>query len=360
MSAASAHDRSRFEFECAYVLPWKDTLVPALEAMGVTVHCLEGGKPWDLRWIGRFGRLLRTRNYDVVHAHLPLVAGIARLVVRTFPRRNRPRVVVTEHNAWSTYAWPTRLLNGVTSGLDDASIAVSDETKESMWWRGVRRRSLVIVHGLPVERVREERRHRARIREGLGIGPEEVVVATIANFRAQKAYGDLLAAARVVLDAGLDVRFVAVGQGPLEGVVRAEHERLMLGDRFLLLGFRDDATTVLAGADIFTLASTYEGFPVALMEALAVGLPVVATRVGGVGQAVRHGVEGFLVPPGRPDLLAAALVEVVSDPALRRRMADAAARRGGDFEIEVTVRRIEDVYLSVLDRTDPLPPPSMR
>lgn len=352
VSAAEAHDRSRFALECAYVLPWKSALVPELEALGVPVHCLRGDDPRDPRWALRLRRLLQGGRYDIVHAHLPLVAGVGRLVVRSLPSATRPRLVVTEHNAWSTFALPTRLLNSLTAGMDDATIAVSEDTKASVWRGAVRRRTRVIVHGLPVERARAERRHRDEVRASLGIGPEELVVVTVANYRRQKAYPDLLATARAVLDRGLPARFVAMGQGPLEAEIRAEHARLGLGDRFLLLGYREDAGRVLAGADVFTLASLYEGLPVALMEALAVGLPVVATEVGGVAQAVRHGVEGLLVPPGRPDLLAQALIEVLSDAGRRSRLAAAAEARGASFEIAHSVRRIEDVYISVMGRPD--------
>lgn len=356
VSAAEAHDREHFGFECAYVLPWKSALVPELEALGIPVHCLEGHDQRDPRWILRLRRLVAGGRYDIVHAHLPLVAGIGRLVVRSLPRAARPRLVVTEHNAWSTFALPTRMLNAVTAGMDDALIAVSEATKASIWRGGVRRRTRVVVHGLSVERARAECRHRSEVRAELGIGADEVMVATVANYRRQKAYPDLLAAARGVLDQGVPARFVAMGQGPLEAEVRAAHERLGLGDRFLLLGYREDSTRVLGGADVFTLASTYEGFPVALMEALAVGLPVVATEVGGIPQAVRAGVEGLLVPPGRPDLLAEALTEVVHDGALRSRLATAAAVRGQSFEIAGTVGHIEDVYRSVLRR--PSDPPA--
>jgi glycosyltransferase involved in cell wall biosynthesis len=348
VSAAAAHDRSRFSFECAYVLPWKGHLAPDLAARDVAVHCLEGNDPRDPRWIVRLRRLLVEGRYDIVHAHLPLVAGVARLVVRSLPRKRRPRLVVTEHNAWPTYPWPTRFLNRLTAPLDDATIAVSDETRDSMRPASVRSRTRVVVHGVSLAQARAQRNHRQAVRAELGIGPDEVVVATVANFRAQKAYSDLLAAARSVLDRGLPARFVAVGQGPLEAEIRAEHERLALGDRFALLGFRDDAVRVLAGADVFTLASTYEGFPVALMEAMAVGLPVVATRVGGVAQAVRPGVEGLLVPPGRPELLADALADVVADHDLRARLARASALRGEEFDMARSVQRIEEVYLSVL------------
>jgi glycosyltransferase involved in cell wall biosynthesis len=107
---------------------------------------------------------------------------------------------------------------------------------------------------------------------------------------------------------------------------------------------------VAAGCDIFALASHYEGLPVAIMEALAVGLPIVATNVGGVPEAVREGIEGLIVPPHRPDLLADAIESLVDDPRRRRQMGRAARQRAHDYDIEAAVRRTEELYLDVCSR----------
>ena len=183
-----------------------------------------------------------------------------------------------------------------------------------------------------------------------GIGANELVIATIANFRAQKDYPNLLAAARQLIDRGVAARIVAIGQGPLEAEMRAMHDQLGLGKRVLLLGQRDDAMRVLAACDVFTLASDNEGLPVAIMEALALGLPVVATAVGGIPEAITDGVEGLLVPPSQPDALADAWARIAADPELRARLAEA-ARAGADrFDIANATRRIEAIYRTVLDR----------
>jgi glycosyltransferase involved in cell wall biosynthesis len=354
-SAAAARDREVFDYDVAYVLPWKNHVVPELVGSGVAVHCLGGdGKAAsgssartliDPRWTARFARLLRTRPYDIVHLHSPLIAGVTRPIVRSLGPL-RPKLVSTEHNGWGTYAVPTRLLNGLTYRLDDAWFAVSDEVRDSVSPR-LRERVEVAVHGLPLEEVRALRAERAAVRAELGFAEREIVVGTVANFRAQKAYPDLLAAARRAVDANRRMRFVAVGQGPLEAEVRAEHARLGLGERFGLLGYRPDAARVLAGCDVFALASHYEGFPVALMEALVLGLPVVATAVGGIPDGVADGREGLLVPAGHPDRLADALLRLAADAELRARMGDAAARRGADFDIRRAVRRMEAVYVAL-------------
>src|SRR5690606_32961920 len=124
-----------------------------------------------------------------------------------------------------------------------------------------------------------------------------------------------------------------------------------LGDRFLLLGYREDAVRVMSAFDVFTLASRHEGLPVALMDALALGLPVVATAVGGVPQAVTDGVEARLVPPDDPAALAGAYLEVARDPSLRARMGELAAKRAPDYDISAATRRLEQIYRDLAGRS---------
>jgi L-malate glycosyltransferase len=346
---AEVRDRDDFEYEAAYLLPWKTGLVGSLEDAGVPVHCLRGGREWDLRWAVRLRRLVRERRYDVVHIHSPYVAGIARMALRAMPASVRPRIVYTEHLPWWGYIGPTRALNRLTYRLDDANLAVSRTVTDSIPPR-LRAEVRVVIQGIFPERVRDQLRHRDEVRAELGIGPDEVVVGTVAHFRPQKGYPILLGAARRVVDSGLPVRFVAVGRGPQEADIRAIHSRLGLGDRFLLTGFREDATRVMAAFDVFVLASHYEGLPLALMEALVLGVPVVATRVGGIPEGVTDGQEGLLVPPSRPDLLAHAIETLVSDPDLRARMSEAAADRGRAFDIRGSARTVEALYREVVAR----------
>jgi glycosyltransferase involved in cell wall biosynthesis len=346
---AEVRNRDGFEYEAAYVLPWKRGLVDELVRAGIAVHCLHGGREWDIRWARRLRRLVRERRYDVVHVHSPYVAGIARVALRTLPARVRPRLVYTEHLPWWGYVRPTRVLNALTYRLDDANLAVSRVVADSIPPR-LRGRVSVIVQGIFPERVRDQLRFRDEVRAELGIGPSELVVGTVAHFRSQKGYPVLLGAAKRLLDQGLPVRFVAVGRGPQETEIRSIHARLGLGDRFLLTGFRQDATRVMAAFDLFVLASHYEGLPLALMEALVLGIPVLATNVGGIPEGVTDGVEGLLVPPSRPDLLAHAIGTLAGDPGLRTRMSEAAADRGRSFDIGDSSRAVETVYKEVLRR----------
>jgi glycosyltransferase involved in cell wall biosynthesis len=343
VSQAGATDTDAFAITAAYLVPWKDHLVAELRDRGVDAVCLDGEREIDLRWAWRLRALVRDRGIEVVHVHSPYVAAVARLVLRTLPRRQRPALVATEHNRWPRHAPATRLANRATIGLDDADLAVSADVRATMSGR-VRDRVEVVVHGVDRDDVRAAAAERDTVRAELGIGPDEIVIGTVANFRAEKGYDVLVDAAADALARDPGLRFVAVGQGPLEAEVRARHDRAGLGDRFLLTGYRDDAVRVMSAFDIFTLASRHEGLPVSLMDALVLGLPVVATRVGGIPEAIDDGTQGLLVAPDDPRALADAYVALAGDPTRRTAMGDAAAARGGSFDITIATRRLEALY----------------
>lgn len=350
LSAATRHDPRAFAMEVAYLLPWKDALVKDLEANGVRAHCLEVRSPADPRWLLRLARLVRRGRYDIVHMHSPVVAGLARPLLRLLPTpRRRPALVYTEHNRWTGYKAGTRWMNRLTYPLDDANIAVSQDTRATISRRH-RYEVEVVVQGIVLDRISALRSQRAEVRAELGLADDEVAVVTVANLRFQKAYPDLLRAAKLVLAADPKVVWLAIGQGPLEAELKQEAVTLGLGERFRFLGHQPEAARLVAGCDIFSLASRYEGYPVAVMEALALGLPVVATAVGGVKEAIGEGVSGLGVPPARPDLLAEAVLRVAADPELRSRLAAGALIRGQGYDMTATVRRNEAIYRDVARR----------
>ena len=341
---ATTGNRARCSYEAAYLLDWKQHLVPQLEAARVPTHCLGVRTERDPRWVYRLDRLLRRNRYDVVHAHSPLVAAVGRVVARALPKSRRPAFVYTEHNRWPSYKTLTRVANEATYGMNDHVFAVSADVRDSVkpkWRESVE----VIVHGIDVPWVRSHLVQRELVRNELGVRPGEVLALTVANLRAAKNYPGLLDAARRVVDSGAPVRFVAAGQGPLEAEIRELHAQSGLGDRFTLLGYRDDATRLIAGADVFVLASDHEGLPVTVMEALTLGVPVVAPAVGGLREVVSPE-NGILVAPGDPQALADAIVRV-TDPTVRAELAEGAARTGLRFSSKDAVDRIDAVYTEV-------------
>jgi glycosyltransferase involved in cell wall biosynthesis len=339
---AASGDRDSFAYDAAYVLDWKQHLVPELEALGVHTHSLGVGNELDPRWTTRLASLLRRQHYDIVHAHSPIVASVARLEIRALGRAHRPKFVYTEHNRWPSYRAETRLANQATFGMNDAVFAVSDDVKDSISPR-YRDDVEVLVHGVDVDRVRTQLRDRDATRAELGVQPGEVLAVTVANLRAGKNYPGLIAAAGMVVDDGAPVRFVTAGQGQLRDEVAALHRESGLGDQFALLGYRDDTTRLIAAADLFVLASHHEGLPVTVMEALTLGVPVVATAVGGLPEVVTTEHNGILVPPGDPTALARA-IERASDPDTHARLVAGARATGDRFSNAHAVARIEATY----------------
>jgi glycosyltransferase involved in cell wall biosynthesis len=343
VSFAGLADHRTFRYEAAYILPSLSTLAPALRDASVSTSCIGSDDHFDVRWLARLRQRLLAEPVDVLHLHLPYVAALAGIVVRTVPASRRPRTVYTQHSMWQAISPPLRLLLRLVIPRFDAVIAVSAGAQQSMP-RRLRERVRVIVHGVVLDDARGDEDDRRRTRRELGISDDEVVIVSVANLRREKGHDVLLQAAQVLLRDDVPVRFLLVGDGELAGDVRALHSALDLDDRVRFLGSRLDAIRILAASDVFVLASLHEGFPVSLMEALAVGVPVVATAVGGVPEAITPGVEGLVVPPGSVDLLAEAIRQVATDADLRHRMAAAAARKGTIFDMRQAVREVEGLY----------------
>jgi len=144
-------------------------------------------------------------------------------------------------------------------------------------------------------------------------------------------------------------RATVVGDGPERADLAEEVRRLGVEGAVDLVGEREDVADLLAAADVFALPTLSEGLPMSVLEAMAAGLPVVAAAAGGVPELVEDGQTGILVPPGRPDALAAALGRLAADPALRRRLGGAGRRRAeAHFDIEACRRAHVDLYRELL------------
>ena len=347
---AATVDRGRFNCEVAYVQRDQNALVPAIRAGGTPVHSLGAAHNADLRWLVVLRRLLVAGRYDVIHFHLPYAAALGQLVVASLPRSARPGVVYTEHSLWDRAKLANRVVLRGSMRRSERVVAVSRASYDALP-PPLQRRSTIVVHGVDLSAsdslIARRSELRALVRAELGVDPDELLFMTVANLRPEKGYDVLLEATKAIIDSGLPIRLAAVGRGPLREELHARHVELGLGDRFQFLGQRDDVLQLLAGADAFVLASRHEGLPVALMEATSVGLPVVASRVGGIPQVLEEEVDALLVPTGDPDLLAQAMKRLASDPELRDRLGRRAKLRSSTFDIAEANRAVGAIYLQV-------------
>ena len=343
-------DAERFRYLAAYLTERPRSLRGELEAAAVTVVPL-GEQPFGAA--RRLRSLLVREEVDIVHAHSPMPAAIGRVAARTV--RPRPKVVYTEHNSWACYGPPTRVANAITYPLDDVHLAVSADAAGSAPSLLARPRAQVLVHGLP-EPLREvpAAQSRAELRKQLGVADETVMVLCVANHRVEKDYDNLMDAMVLLMaeegsevDGPISVTVVAAGAGPLLDGARRRARAMGLEGRLQLLGHRDDVGSLMGAADAFVLASRFEGLPVALMEATTAGLPVVATEVGGIPEALAGGAGELLVPPQNPDALAAALARL-GDPQLRRRLSEASRVAAMQFDASHAVAAQESIYAELV------------
>jgi L-malate glycosyltransferase len=176
-------------------------------------------------------------------------------------------------------------------------------------------------------------------------------IAVVANLRPEKGHDVLIDAAPQVLARVPDARFLIVGSGPQMNTLVARAQRAGVADAFTFLGHCDDVAARLGEADVFVLPSRSEAFPNAVIEAMAAGLPIVASAVGGIREAIDHERTGLLVPPGDRDALAHAICRVMAEPAEAARMG-AAAREHVDsrFDFDRMVAGFEAIYLRQLAR----------
>lgn len=227
-------------------------------------------------------------------------------------------------------------------------IAVSDSAREAYLSSGSAAADRVVVlrNGI---RDRSQPGSGRRVREQLGLAADDLVVAMVSSLRPEKRHDAALAATRLLLERFPTVRLLVVGDGPLRSQI--EREAAALNGRVVLAGYRRDVMAMLDAADVVLHPSRADALPTAIIEAMACSVPVVATDVGGIGELVVAGMTGTLVaPPAAPADLAAALVPLLGDRGLRRRMGAAGrARYEAEFSAKRWATSMLELYLSVLD-----------
>lgn len=318
--------------------PPKSALGMRARDAGLAVFDLPFRAELDPSTTWRVRAAVRRVSPDLLHAHDPHAltpAALASRLVRTRPavlahrRMSRP----IRRNPMSRWKW--------CRGADRV-IAVGAGVRAALIAAGVPDARVRVVHsGIPLEPPRPPR---VPLRERIGAESGAPVVMTMAALNRAKDHPTLVAAAGRLLAREDGVRWVVFGEGPLLDELRREVERHGLADRLHYLGFDPGARAHLAEADAFALPTRSEGLGTSVIEAMAGGVPVVASAVGGVPELVRHEETGLLVPPGDPAALTAALARLLDDPALARRLAEAGRERARDFSIDEMVSRTEAVY----------------
>jgi glycosyltransferase involved in cell wall biosynthesis len=290
-------------------------------------------------------RLLRRLAPEVVHLH----SGPAHTLGSLAARGARvPVVVASRRTAFPLgRSWVNRRRYG---RWVDRIVAVSTGARDAVLEAGVAPPEQVTVIHSAVDCARFRPMDRTRARFELGLPPRAAVLGCVGRIESDKGQHVLVEAAARIAAARSDALFVICGEGEQSEAMRAQVGRERLAERVRFLGRRDDVRPVLAALDVFVLPSLQEGLGVALLEAMAMARPAVASRVGGIPDAVDDGVTGLLVPPGEAQALAEAVLSLLSDDPLRARMGAAArARAAAFFSPQAMVAETEALYLRLLE-----------
>jgi glycosyltransferase involved in cell wall biosynthesis len=348
-------DRSRFR-PTLCVLDKPGALAGELARMDVPLWLHSRGRGINVACIAGLSRRLSREKFDIVHTHnasphLYGALGAALSAVRgaLHPDVKRPRVIHTKHGR-NTPATRMRVIaNRLASALTDRVVTVSDDA------RGV----VVDIEQVPPDKVLTipngidtNEFHPAAspvpARERLGIPKGGLHIGCVARLSAEKDHETLIDAFALLHAKSTRVHLTLIGDGDRQQALKDRTARLGLTNAITFAGTRGDIATLLPAFDAFALSSRVEGLSISLIEASATGLPIVATRVGGNGEVVRHADTGRLVPPGAPDLFAAALESVLSRPDRHRMGARGRARAVEQFSVDRMARAYQDLYAEVL------------
>ncbi|MFL6281342.1 MAG: glycosyltransferase family 4 protein [Vicinamibacterales bacterium] len=298
----------------------------------------------DLTAAWRLSRIIKRLKPDVVHAHDPHAVAMAALALSMSTQLAKPPLVAARRVDFhlrgnSLSRWKYRQV--------DCFICASEAIRQMLIGDGVPAARTVAVHeGIDIDRV--ERAEPANLRGELWLPHQAPIVGNVAALVPHKGQRHLIEAARAVVQQVPDARFIIAGEGELRPALERQIKEYHLEKHVLLAGFRPDVLSVHQAFDIVVRSSVTEGLGTSLLDAMAAGKPVVATRVGGIPEVVADGQTGALVAPRDHDAMAAAIVRLLNDQTLRRQMGDAGrARVRALFSADRMVQNTLNVYRQV-------------
>ena len=342
LASAFAQRGHRVTLACSAV----GALAPLAAYAGVEVRpllCRLVKRRPSVRYAWELARLFHRDRFDLVHAHM-----FASMLASAWAIRGTGiPLVITEHSqaTWRSRSawWCSRWAYSQAKHV----IAVSREIK----------RRLVEQDGVPFDRV-------SVIMNAVSAAPDQFIagepnlpgvprscplVGVAARLQPEKGVAYLLEAAATILRRWPQVHFLVIGDGPEREALQAYAERLGMQKHVHFLGFRQDARALVGSLDILVVPSLSEGTPLVTLEAMAAGVPVVASAVGGIPEQIRHQREGLLVPPANAQALGEAVLQLLNNPSRMQRLGQAGKQRVlSQFRLETMVQQTEDVYRTML------------
>lgn len=303
----------------------------------------------DTRVLLKLAQFMRSEHFDLIHAHTSKPGYLARLAAigTGIPVIYTPNCFAFHDRATAFRKFYSALLEGLAARFLTARITAvcEDERKLALRNRVGRPEQVVTIHTGIDPQPFDLSVDRQAVRASLEVPADAPLVGVVCRLMEQKAPLDFVRAAALVHARRPDAHFVWVGDGPLEEQARALVAEQNLSKVFHFAGLRNDIPAVLKAFDIFVLPSHWEGFSLAVLEAMAAGLPIVATQVTGASEAIAHGQSGLLVPIADEKAMAQAMLTLLDNPDRVQHFGTAARQRIDQlFTREQMVRRISELY----------------
>jgi len=354
--SAQRHDRGRVYPVVAYVRDVRDTefkITAKAKAMGLHYHEIPERGKFDLRVPRALREIVLREDINLIHSH-DYKTDLFAYLVALWVGRHRVGLISTAH-AWVMLGRKGELYRRLDLRLMrrfDHLIAVSSATKEEMMQAGVPGRKITVIHnGIDTEAWAREK-VRGTLREELGLGSAYPVIGYVGRIMPEKDLDSWLRAAAMVARTYPAARFLLVGEGK-DGETQTGLQSLIghlgIAHQVTFVGYRTDLPSVYAAFDLFVLSSLREGLPNSILEAMALGVPVVTTDVAGAKELVVHGQTGYVVPQKDPEQLAQAMLEILANDERRLNMGRAGRKRvEAEFSFDRRLRLVEDLYSQVI------------
>jgi glycosyltransferase involved in cell wall biosynthesis len=336
--------------------PPGSAIAEAALSLGVKVYPLSIAGGMDLRAAWKLRRYIRKKRFEIVHCHSSHAHGVAWLALgpgRKAWRRGpqsihgrRARLVVSRR---VDFAVGRNALSAIKyrRGVDKF-LAISTGVRDVLVKCGVTEDKIELVpSGIDLAKF-DGVGTATGLEEEFGVGETSTLIGNVAALAPHKSQADFIRAAAIIRREIPHARFVIVGDGELKGRLEALIRELGLERDFTMTGFRRDALGILALFDCFVLSSYLEGLCTSIMDAQAMGIPVVATRTGGVPDLVTDEETGLLVPPRDPGCLASAVVRMLRDTDLRKRCVERARAKAATYDYNRMVERTLEAYERVV------------
>lgn len=327
----------------------KDVSEETLESFGIDITYLHKSK-FDPSTLPALLKIIDRKRIDILHLHGYGATTFGRIA----GRMRRLPTILHEHANLTDTPWFQKIADATLASSTDIAIAVSRSTADFVI--SARRmppeKVKVVYLGVPLEEFSRRRTEAeiAEARTGLGVRPGEFAVGTITRLHESKGNSFLVEAAKSVIERRPAARFFVVGEGPLLPDLQAQAHALGLGDRFVFSGFARDVPQVLSAFDLSVFPSLWEGTPLTVFEALAMGKPIVATDADGLTDVLTAGEDALIVPRRDAAALADAVVRMIDEPDTRFRLSRRAFETGRRYDIQAFVSKMERLY-RLLHRT---------